>query len=94
MRHPESYRLRLVSISCDPGYDFSIDGHQMSIIEVDGNNVEPLQVDSLEIFAGMESRTRFAFCPLTPPNRSTLFCGRKINPSILTLERVSQRSGL
>jgi iron transport multicopper oxidase len=54
MRHPESYRLRLVSISCDPAYNFSIDGHQMSVIEVDGTNVQPLQVDSLEIFAGME----------------------------------------
>ncbi|KAI0246639.1 laccase T2 copper depleted [Lactifluus subvellereus] len=46
------YRLRLVSISCDPAYDFSIDGHQLTIIEVDGNNVQPLLVDSLEIFAG------------------------------------------
>jgi iron transport multicopper oxidase len=55
MRHLESYRLRLVSISCDPGYNFSIDGHQMSVIEVDGTNVQPLQVDLLEIFAGMES---------------------------------------
>ena len=26
----------------------------MSVIEVDGNSVQPLQVDSLEIFAGME----------------------------------------
>ena len=55
MWHSKSYRLRLVSISCDPAYSFSIDGHQVSVIEVDGNNVEPLQVDSLEIFAGMES---------------------------------------
>jgi len=46
------YRLRLVSISCDPAYNFSIDGHQMSVIEADGTNVRPLQVDSLEIFAG------------------------------------------
>jgi len=53
--HPDSYRLRLVSISCDPDYVFSIDGHQMSVIEVDGVNVQPLQVDSLRIFAGMES---------------------------------------
>ena len=79
MQHPESYRLRLVSISCDPAYNFSIDGHQMSVIEVDGNNVQPLQVDSLEIFAGMESRTRFACCLLTPSNRSTLFRCRKMN---------------
>ncbi|KAI0246637.1 laccase T2 copper depleted [Lactifluus subvellereus] len=46
------YRLRLVSISCDPAYDFSIDGHNLTIIEVDGINHKPLVVDSLEIFAG------------------------------------------
>jgi iron transport multicopper oxidase len=47
-----SYRLRIVSISCDPGFVFSIDSHQLTIIEVDGNNVQPLVVDSLEILAG------------------------------------------
>ncbi|KAI0246638.1 laccase 2 precursor [Lactifluus subvellereus] len=46
------YRLRLVSISCDPAYNFSIDGHSLTIIEVDGINHKPLVVDSLEIFAG------------------------------------------
>ncbi|KAI0297792.1 laccase [Multifurca ochricompacta] len=45
------YRLRLVSISCDPNFTFSIDGHQLIIIEVDGNNVQSLVVDSLQIFA-------------------------------------------
>lgn len=47
-----SYRLRLVSISCDPSFNFSIDSHTLSVIEVDGVNVQPLVVDSLEIFAG------------------------------------------
>ncbi|KAH9007563.1 laccase [Lactarius hengduanensis] len=46
------YRLRLVSISCDPNFTFSIDGHQLTIIEVDGENTKPLVVDSLQIFAG------------------------------------------
>ncbi|KAH9038744.1 laccase [Lactarius pseudohatsudake] len=45
-------RLRLVSISCDPAFTFSIDGHQLTIIEVDGVNHQPLLVDSLQIFAG------------------------------------------
>jgi len=48
----QRYRLRLVSISCDPSFVFSIDGHQLSVIEVEGTNVVPLQVDSLQIFAG------------------------------------------
>ena len=47
-----SYRLRLVSISCDPSFNFSIDSHTLTVIEVEGTNVQPLVVDSLEIFAG------------------------------------------
>ncbi|KAJ7860046.1 laccase [Mycena leptocephala] len=46
------YRFRLVSMSCDPNYIFSIDGHAMTIIEVDGVNHQPLTVDSIQIFAG------------------------------------------
>jgi len=46
------YRFRLVSISCDPSFIFSIDNHDMTVIEVDGTNVQPLLVDSLEIFVG------------------------------------------
>ncbi|KAI0290169.1 laccase [Russula brevipes] len=48
----QRYRLRIVSISCDPNYKFSIDNHRLTIIEVDGINVRPLLVDSLQIFAG------------------------------------------
>ena len=48
-----SYRFRLVSISCDPNFTFSIDGHNMTVIEVEGTNVQPLLVDSIQIFAGM-----------------------------------------
>nr|BAU94253.1 laccase [Pholiota microspora] len=46
------YRFRLVSISCDPNFTFSIDSHIMTIIEVDGISVQPLSVDSIQIFAG------------------------------------------
>ncbi|KAJ7291783.1 laccase [Mycena rebaudengoi] len=46
------YRFRLVSLSCDPNFIFSIDGHSMTIIEVDSVNHKPLTVDSIQIFAG------------------------------------------
>ncbi|KAI9450890.1 laccase 2, partial [Lactarius psammicola] len=46
------YRLRLVSISCEPAFTFSIDAHRLTVIEVDGVNHQPLVVDSLQIFAG------------------------------------------
>jgi iron transport multicopper oxidase len=46
------YRFRLVSISCDANWKFSIDNHIMTIIEVDGTNAQPLNVDQIQIFAG------------------------------------------
>ncbi|TEB23091.1 yellow laccase [Coprinellus micaceus] len=52
VKRNKRYRFRLVSISCDPNYVFSIDSHTMTIIEVDGINVQPLTVDSIQIFAG------------------------------------------
>ncbi|KZV76831.1 multicopper oxidase [Peniophora sp. CONT] len=45
------YRIRLVSMSCDPNFIFSIDNHQMTIIEVEGTNVQPLVVDQIQILA-------------------------------------------
>ncbi|KAI3615298.1 laccase [Moniliophthora roreri] len=45
------YRIRLISLSCDPNYTFSIDGHNMTIIEADGNNVKPYTVSKLNILA-------------------------------------------
>jgi len=46
------YRFRLVSISCDPNWVFSIDNHLLTIIGVEGTNVFPLVVDQIQIFAG------------------------------------------
>jgi len=56
-----SYRFRLVSISCDPSFTFSIDSHKMAIIEVEGTNVHPLLVDSIEILAGVCSSHCFSY---------------------------------
>jgi iron transport multicopper oxidase len=46
------YRIRLVSLSCDPNFTFQIDGHDMTVIEVDGVNTVPRKVDAIQIFAG------------------------------------------
>ncbi|KAF8551543.1 laccase [Imleria badia] len=46
------YRFRIISMSCEPSFNFTIDGHRMTIIEVDGNEVEPVQVDSIPILPG------------------------------------------
>ena len=54
------YRFRLVSMSCDPNHTFSIDGHNMTIIEVEGINVTPLTVDEIQILAGQ--RYSFVVC--------------------------------
>ncbi|KAG1888708.1 laccase [Suillus subluteus] len=44
------YRLRLVQMSCDSNVQFSIDGHQLTVIEADGQLTVPLVVDQLQIF--------------------------------------------
>ncbi|KAG6859890.1 Acyl-coenzyme A oxidase 2 [Termitomyces sp. Mi166 len=41
------YRFRLVSVSCDSSFVFSVDGHTMTIIEADEINVQPLIADSI-----------------------------------------------
>ncbi|KAG5644864.1 Acyl-coenzyme A oxidase 2 [Asterophora parasitica] len=59
------YRFRLVNTACDPNYVFSIDGHGLAsrllttiilfphtVIEADGVNTQPLEVDSIQIYAG------------------------------------------
>ena len=79
-----SYRFRLVSISCDPSFIFSIDGHQMTVIEVDGNNVQPLLIDSLEIFAGTFNRMVHLNYADPCPSSPTLFrCCKKTLPILL-----------
>ncbi|KAJ6622349.1 yellow laccase [Mycena sp. CBHHK59/15] len=45
-------RYRLVIIFPYPNWSFSIDGHLLTIIEVDGVNHLPETVDSIQIFAG------------------------------------------
>ncbi|KAF4618867.1 hypothetical protein D9613_009652 [Agrocybe pediades] len=45
------YRFRLISMSCDPNFVFSIDGHSLKVIEADGENVQPIDVDTIRIFA-------------------------------------------
>ena len=61
MRCYNSYRFRLVSISCDPSFLFSIDGHQMTVIEVEGTNVQPVLVDGVSVFTGAQGPKTFHF---------------------------------
>ncbi|KAF8073914.1 laccase [Lyophyllum atratum] len=46
------YRFRIIAMSCDTNFVFSIDGHTFTIIEADGENTAPLNVDSIQIYAG------------------------------------------
>lgn len=55
--------MRLLNIACDPNYMFSIDNHRMTIIEVDGVNHHPVEVNAVQIFSGQ----RYSF--IVRPNR-------------------------
>ncbi|KAF8229613.1 laccase [Tricholoma matsutake] len=46
------YRFRIIAMSCDPSFAFSIDGHNLTIIEADGENTAPWVVDSVQVYAG------------------------------------------
>ncbi|KAH7881961.1 laccase [Phlebopus sp. FC_14] len=45
------YRFRLLNMACKPNYIFSIDNHDLTVIEVDGEYVEPYVVNSIQIYA-------------------------------------------
>ncbi|KAK0224304.1 laccase lcc5 [Armillaria fumosa] len=46
------YRFRMINMACDADFIFSIEGHNMTIIEVDGVNHVPYTVDEIQIYAG------------------------------------------
>ncbi|KAF9105657.1 hypothetical protein BGX29_011759 [Mortierella sp. GBA35] len=46
------YRLRLINTSAAAAFLFSVDGHQLMVIEADGTDVNPFMVDSLPINSG------------------------------------------
>ncbi|KAJ7265428.1 laccase [Mycena haematopus] len=46
------YRFRLIAMTAELNFIFSIDGHLMTIIEADGVSTQPLEVDSIQIYAG------------------------------------------
>ncbi|KAK0204374.1 laccase [Desarmillaria ectypa] len=46
------YRFRMIDMACDAAFTFAIEGHTMTIIEVDGVNHQPYIVDQIQIFAG------------------------------------------
>ncbi|KAJ2391037.1 ferroxidase fet3 [Coemansia sp. RSA 2611] len=46
------YRLRILNIGLDHPFKFRMLGHKMQVIEADGVNVEPLEVDGLDIAPG------------------------------------------
>ena len=46
------YRFRVISMSCEPSFNFAIDGHSMKVIEADGEYTKPLVVDNFQIHAG------------------------------------------
>ena len=52
VRKGRRYRPRIVSLPCDPSYDFPIDGHSLTVIEADGESTFPKTVDRLTISVG------------------------------------------
>lgn len=49
---PELYRVRLINTAGASDFIFSINGHSLTVIEVDGFAVQPFQVQSLTVYIG------------------------------------------
>ncbi|KAK4583972.1 hypothetical protein RGQ29_021909 [Quercus rubra] len=48
----KTYRLRIASLTALSALSFQIEGHKMTVVEADGYNVEPFEVDKLYIYSG------------------------------------------
>lgn len=46
------YRLRVINMACKPHIIFSIDKHNFTVIEADGQAILPLEVDTVPIYVG------------------------------------------
>ncbi|KAG6856002.1 hypothetical protein H0H87_008546, partial [Tephrocybe sp. NHM501043] len=46
------YRFRVIGLSCDAPYNFTIHKHSFTVIETDGENSKPVIADSLWVYAG------------------------------------------
>lgn len=46
------YRLRLFALSCHPFFTFSVDRHNLTFIEADGIEHDPVVVQNIDIHAG------------------------------------------
>ncbi|KAJ0097158.1 hypothetical protein Patl1_27321 [Pistacia atlantica] len=48
----ETYRFRIASLTSLSALSFQIEGHNMTVVEADGNYVEPFATENLYIYAG------------------------------------------
>ncbi|TEB37779.1 laccase [Coprinellus micaceus] len=78
------YRFRLVSLSCDPNFNFTIDGHNLTVIEADGQLVKPVVVDQIQIFAGQ----RYSFILVANQTESNYWIRAQPNVGFGDLENI------
>lgn len=52
VEYGKTYRFRIISAASLFATHFAIEGHEMTIVEVEGELIEPITVDSLELFSG------------------------------------------
>lgn len=48
----KTYRLRIASVASISSLNFLVESHKLTVIEADGNYVDPVEVDDLDIYAG------------------------------------------
>ncbi|KAJ7520874.1 hypothetical protein O6H91_19G027100 [Diphasiastrum complanatum] len=48
----KTYRLRIASVASLSSLNFILEGHNMTIVEADGYNVDPVVVENLDVYSG------------------------------------------
>lgn len=46
------YRLRIFAIACRPFFTFSIDNHNITFMEADGIEHDPVEVQNIDVYTG------------------------------------------
>ncbi|KAG8075471.1 hypothetical protein GUJ93_ZPchr0006g41475 [Zizania palustris] len=52
VRQGKTYRLRIASTTSLSALNVKIQGHKMTVVEADGNHVEPFVVDDIDVYSG------------------------------------------
>ncbi|KAL0952746.1 hypothetical protein HGRIS_006976 [Hohenbuehelia grisea] len=55
VEHGKRYRLRVINAGCLAGFHFSVDQHELTAIEIDGQNIRPYTAKIIPLYTGQRA---------------------------------------